>query len=62
MSINNFFSDIPQNLPEELFETIVQSDNVTIERIVSDGHTSPQGFWYDQDQNEFVIVLKGNAV
>ncbi|MEN8193953.1 MAG: cupin domain-containing protein [Bacteroidota bacterium] len=59
---NNIFKDIPQYLPEELFETIAQSENVKIERIVSDGHCSPLNFWYDQDQNEFVILLQGNAV
>ncbi len=62
MSTTNLFQNIPQHLPEELFETIAQSDNIKIEKIISDGHTSPPGFWYDQDQNEFVLVLKGNAI
>ena len=60
-TIQNFFSDIPSNLPDELFETLVKSDNVCIERIVSNGHVSPEGFWYDQDHQEFVILLKGAA-
>lgn len=60
-AIQNIFSDIPSNLPDELFETLVKSDNVRIERIVSNGHVSPEGFWYDQDQQEFVILLKGAA-
>ena len=62
MSKNNFLVNIPQNLPEELFDTIVQSDNVRIEKIISDGHTSPQNFWYDQVQNEFVLLLQGSAI
>lgn len=62
MSESNFFANIPQNLPDELFETIVQSDNVKIEKIVSDGHTSPLNFWYDQDQNEFVLLIQGSAI
>ena len=62
MSTTNLFQNIPNNLPEEFFETIAQSDNIKIEKIISDGHTSPPGFWYNQDQNEFVIVLKGNAI
>lgn len=61
MSKNNLFKNIPQNFPQELIEIIVQSENFRIERIVSDGHTSPSNFWYDQDQNEFVLVLRGNA-
>jgi cupin 2 domain-containing protein len=34
---------------------------VRIERIISKGHTSQENFWYDQDENEWVIVLKGAA-
>ena len=32
-----------------------------IERIVSHGHSSPDGFWYDQEQGEWAVVLKGKA-
>lgn len=32
-----------------------------IERIISHGHASPEGFWYDQGQSEWVVVLKGAA-
>jgi len=35
--------------------------NVRIERIVSTGHTSPEGFWYDQAEHEWVTVLSGRA-
>ncbi len=59
---NNLFQNIPDKLPDEIFETIAESNNVKVERIISDGHTSQPGFWYNQDQNEFVIILKGNAV
>jgi cupin 2 domain-containing protein len=52
---------VPDELPEELFDTICSTDNVTIERIVSRGHASPEGFWYDQEKNEFVLVIKGSA-
>jgi len=34
---------------------------VKIERIVSKGHSSPDGFWYDQVRNEFVLVVQGSA-
>lgn len=55
------FDDLPSSLPEELIEVIAQSQNVRIERIVSTGHSSPEGFWYDQAEAEWVIVLKGQA-
>ena len=60
--MKNIFKNIPVDLSDEIIETITKSDNVKIERIISDGQTSPPNFWYDQDQNEFVIVLKGKAV
>ena len=47
---------------EELFETIILADgNTRIERIVSHGHVSPEGFWYEQDEDEWVLVLEGTA-
>lgn len=59
--IRNFFADIPQNLSEEFLENITSGKNFRLERIISNGHSSPDGFWYDQDQVELVILLKGNA-
>ena len=57
----NLFSYLPQQLPEELIENLVTAKPVRIERIVSKGHRSDHGFWYDQDQNEFVVLLSGAA-
>jgi cupin 2 domain-containing protein len=61
MTMNNLFSSIPDDLPDELLETLVDADSVRVERIVSHGHASPEGFWYDQEQHEWVVVLKGAA-
>jgi cupin 2 domain-containing protein len=60
-ALTNLHTDIPQHLPSELLTTLLEATNVRIERIVSHGHASPEGFWYDQDQHEWVIVLKGAA-
>ena len=57
----NLFSDLARRLPEEVVETLAEAAEVRIERIVSHGHASPPDFWYDQDQNEWVLVLKGAA-
>ena len=46
----------------EVFETLVQSGQLRIERIVSSGQSSPSGFWYDQQDHEFVLVVQGEAV
>ncbi|MHC1739254.1 MAG: cupin domain-containing protein [Ignavibacteriaceae bacterium] len=59
--IKKFFADLPENLSEEFFETIALGKNFRLERIISNGHSSPDGFWYDQDQDEFVIIMKGKA-
>jgi len=57
----NIFSHIPENIPEEIFETIISSEKIRIERIISQGQCSEEGFWYDQPKNEWVILLKGAA-
>ena len=49
--------------PEEIFETLVQGNHgVRIERIVSWGHHSPENFWYNQEQAEWVMVVQGEAI
>ncbi len=58
----NIFSEIPVDLQDEIFEDIIKTDNLKIERIISNGHTSPKTGWYESEQNEWVIVLKGKAV
>ena len=59
--IANLFADLPAHLPDELITTLLDAADVRIERIVSHGHASPEGFWYDQDPHEWVVVLKGAA-
>lgn len=58
---SNLFTDLPSKLPNELITTLLAATNLRIERIVSHGHASPDGFWYDQDQHEWVVVLQGAA-
>jgi cupin 2 domain-containing protein len=57
----NLFADLPISLPAELCTTLLTAPGVRIERIVSQGQASPEGFWYDQAQDEWVVVLKGAA-
>lgn len=57
----NIFSDIPSDLSKEVFENILKADNVRIERIVSNGQITPDDEWYDQDWDEWVLLLKGEA-
>jgi len=60
--MKNLFTDIPTDLRDELIEPLLESSGFRIERIVSKGHSSPKGFWYDQDDNEWVILLRGEAI
>jgi len=60
--MNNIFDAIPEDLQSEVFEKLVASDGVRIERIISKGHQSPESGWYDQDKNEWVLVLRGEAI
>lgn len=57
----NLFENIPATAPKELFETLLSSDAVRIERIVSFGQCSPENFWYDQEEDEWVLLLEGAA-
>ncbi len=61
MSVSSLFRDLPDALAEEVIETLVQSEHVRIERIVSRGQCSVEGDWYDQAEHEWVLVLQGRA-
>jgi cupin 2 domain-containing protein len=61
MADGNIFGDLPASGADEQFIQLLSSAHVRIERIVSHGHASPPGFWYDQDWPEWVLVLEGAA-
>ncbi len=62
MELHRLLDRLPEQLSEERVDALVRSDGLRIERIVSTGQASPPGFWYDQDENEWVVVLSGRAV
>lgn len=61
--MDNLYADLHNDLKlsDELIEVLAQGENVRIERIVSTGQSSPEDFWYDSEQPEWVAVLKGEA-
>ncbi|HSQ05875.1 MAG TPA: cupin domain-containing protein [Burkholderiales bacterium] len=59
--IANLFTDISTAHSDEQFVELLARPGVQIERIVSHGHASPPGFWYDQPQGEWVLILQGEA-
>lgn len=58
---SNIFANVSEKLADEEFVELVSALNVRIERIVSTGHASPPGQWYDQESAEWVFVLRGSA-
>ena len=63
MNLNkgNLFAAIPGDISEELFTGLAHGQGTRIERIVSRGQASPASGWYDQADNEWVVVLQGEA-
>ena len=61
VEIKNIFADLPQQIGAEDFFRLFQSGSTNVERIVSRSHCSPPDFWYDEPEDEWVIVLRGHA-
>ena len=59
--MQNLFAELPDSMPDELIEVMAENKSVRIERIVSTGHRSPDDFWYDQNEHEWIVLLKGEA-
>jgi cupin 2 domain-containing protein len=59
--LTNLLADISDDLPEELVQPILSTPGLRIERIVSLGHSSPEGFRYDQETHEWVLLVNGSA-
>ncbi|NMF89844.1 cupin domain-containing protein [Aromatoleum petrolei] len=58
----NVLNDLPPSGGDERFDTLFTRADTRVERIVSHCHASPPGFWYDQAQAEWVMVVQGEAV
>jgi cupin 2 domain-containing protein len=56
------FDPMPDATHEEHFDDLLTRPGCRIERIVSHGQISPPGFWYEQDWEEWVLLLAGEAV
>ena len=57
----NLYEALPAGQAEEQFLDLLRRPGLRIERIVSTGQASPPGFWYDQPQGEWIVVLQGSA-
>jgi cupin 2 domain-containing protein len=57
----NLFADLPAHMPDEDFQVLWQTPHLKLERILSRGHATPAEQWYDQDTDEWVVLLSGSA-
>ena len=60
-AIQNLCNPMPDATAEEITQSILTAKGVRLERIVSHGQASPEGFWYDQEEAEWVMVIAGSA-
>ena len=61
--LDNLFNNPPKRADgSEFTQTLLAQSGARVERIVSNGQSSPPGFWYDQAEVEWVAVLKGEAL
>lgn len=61
MEIRNLFMDLQGVRSEETIEALLENREFRLERIVSTGQSTPEGKWYDQERDEWVILLSGGA-
>jgi cupin 2 domain-containing protein len=59
--VDNLFANLPELYESEQSLSVFEKLSIKIERIVSESYSSPPGFWYDQDEDEWVVVLRGKA-
>ena len=57
----NLFDALPENRSQEVFESLLQHKGIHIERIVSFGQITPEGEWYDQETDEWVLLARGQS-
>lgn len=61
MNVSNLFENLPVAWPDECSTVLLQQTGLRVERIISQGQASPNGFWYDQAEDELVFLLQGAA-
>ncbi|BFM10242.1 hypothetical protein R50072_03950 [Simiduia litorea] len=59
--MKNIFEHLPDASDEEKFQMLLAQPNLKIERIVSNGQSTAKGYWYDQEQSEWIMLLQGGA-
>lgn len=60
-NVPNLLHDLPDARDGEIIDSLLGAPGMRIERVVSFGQASPPGFWYDQAEAEWVLLLAGAA-
>ena len=60
-AVRNLFAASPGSPGVETIDVLFENPAFSLERIVSRGAPSPEGFWYDQPRDEWVLLLRGVA-
>jgi cupin 2 domain-containing protein len=61
IQVDNLFANLPKLTESEQSLSLFENGSIKIQRIVSESYSSPAGFWYDQDEDEWVVVVRGEA-
>lgn len=59
--VKNVLADLPDAKTDEVFQMLARARGVEIERIVSHGQSAPEVGWFDQDRNEWIMLVSGAA-
>ncbi len=62
LQTTSLFTSLDPESSEETYTTLFEKAGVKIERIASHGQASPEDFWYDQPSDEWVMIVRGEAV
>ena len=60
-TLRNLLTSLPSACDAEMTETLITAHGIRLQRIISFGQVSPEGFWYDQKEAEWVMLLTGRA-
>jgi cupin 2 domain-containing protein len=60
-SVQNLLTPLGRNVSEEITEQLLQGSEFQLQRIVSTGQATPAEQWYDQETEEWVVLLQGQA-
>ena len=59
--MSNLFANLPVETNDEVFTELLSRPGARIERIVSNGQSTPEDSPFNQDHDEWVLLLRGSA-